>query len=191
MISYLEGKLISKTDKYAVVSAGGIGYRVFLPSNILHKIPEIGELVKIFTYLHVKEDGMALYGFAAPAELEFFELLITISGIGPKAALAIISLDKPNVLAGAILREDINFLTKISGIGAKTAQKIVLELKEKIKKLSFDVEDTDATLDADPIEALVALGWSAREAREALRRVPREITQTEQRVKEAMKLLGR
>lgn len=191
MISYLEGQIISKNDKYAVVLASGVGYRVFLPSNVLHKIPEIGEIVKIFTYLHVKEDGMALYGFATPAELEFFELLITISGIGPKAALAIISLDKPNVLAGAILREDINFLTKISGIGAKTAQKIVLELKEKVTKLSFSVEDADAALDADPIEALVALGWSAREAREALRRVPREITQTESRVKEAMKLLGR
>ena len=191
MISYLEGNLIFNNDKWIVVSAGGVGYRVFLPSNSSHKIPQIGEAVKIFTYLHVKEDALALYGFFTPAELEFFELLITISGIGPKAALAIISLDQPSVIAGAILREDIEFLTKISGIGLKTAQKIVLELKEKVRKLSFDIEDASAALDAEPIEALVALGWSTREAREALRRVPREITATELRVKEAMKILGR
>jgi len=191
MISYLEGNLIFNNDKWIVVSVGGVGYRVFLPSNSSHKIPQIGEAVKIFTYLHVKEDALTLYGFFTSAELEFFELLITISGIGPKAALAIISLDQPNIIAGAILREDIEFLTKISGIGLKTAQKIVLELKEKVRKLSFDIEDASAALDTEPIEALVALGWSTREAREALRRVPREITATELRVKEAMKILGR
>lgn len=191
MISYLEGKAIKITDKYIVLNVNGVGYKVFLSGSDLGKLQQSRENVKVYTHLHVREDDLEFYGFLTDAELEFFELLITISGIGPKAALNIISTDRPSVVAGAILREDVGYLTKISGIGSKTAQKIILELKDKVSKLSFKIESGGASPDIDAIDALVSLGWNAKEAREALRNVAREITGTEARIREAMKILGR
>lgn len=191
MISYLEGTIISSSDKFAVVLVNGVGYKVFLSPGASSITDRIGENIKVFTHLHVREDAMDLYGFLDPTELELFEMLLTVSGIGPKMALTIISIDKPSVLAGAVAREDTAFLTKISGIGNKMAQKMVLELKEKITKLSFKAENAEVALDADAIDALVAFGWSMREARAALHAVPKEITQTELRIKEALKMLGK
>lgn len=191
MISYLEGKAIKIADKYIILNVGGVGYKVFLSGSDLGKLQQSQENVKVYTHLHVREDALEFYGFLTDAELEFFELLITISGIGPKAALNIISTDRPSVVAGAILREDVGYLTKISGIGSKTAQKIILELKDKVSKLSFKIESGGVSPDMDAIDALVSLGWNAKEAREALRNVAREITGTEARIREAMKILGK
>ena len=192
MISYLEGKLISKNDKYATVLVGGIGYKIFMSAEALKKIQQSDEDVKIFTYLNVREDALDLYGFLTEQEKELFEMLIMVSGVGPKSALAILALGDPAALAGAISREDIKFLTEVAGIGIKTAKKISVELKDKVAGLSFELgEDAYASSDAEAIEVLTTLGWSNKEAREALQRVPREITSAEQRVKEAMKLLGR
>lgn len=192
MISYLEGRIIFKAEKYAVVLVNGIGYKVFMSVETLKKIQQSESVVKIQTYLNVREDAMELYGFLTEMEKELFELLITVSGIGPKIALAILSLGEPPTLAGAIAREDVNFLSGVAGIGAKTARKIVAELKDKAADLSFELADSaHAASDAEAVELLIALGWSAREARDALRRVPREITGTESRIREAMKLLGR
>lgn len=191
MISYLAGKAIKITDKYIVLNVNSVGYKVFLSGSDLGKIQQNKDDVKVYTHLNVREDVLDLYGFLTEAELEFFELLITISGIGPKAALNIISTDAPSVVAGAILREDVGYLTKISGIGSKTAQKIILELKDKVSKLSFKIESGGASPDMDAIDALVSLGWNAKEAREALRNIPREIVGVEARIREAMKLLGR
>ncbi len=191
MISYLEGAVVSSSEKFAVVLVGGVGYKVFLSQSASDRIRHIGDAVKVFTHLHVREDALDLYGFFDAAELELFEMLLTVSGIGPKMALAIISIDKPSVLAGAIVREDAVFLTKISGIGNKMAQKIILELKEKIGRLSFKAEDAEGALDADAIDALVSLGWHMKDARDALKKVPKEIAQTELRIKSALKLLGK
>ena len=192
MISYLEGKLISKNDKYATVLVGGIGYKIFMSAEALKKIQQSNEDVKIFTYLNVREDALDLYGFLTEQEKELFEMLIMVSGVGPKSALAILALGDPAALAGAISREDIKFLTEVAGIGTKTAKKISVELKDKVAGLSFELgEDAYASSDAEAIEVLTTLGWSNKEAREALQHVPREITSAEQRVKEAMKLLGR
>lgn len=191
MISYLEGTVVSSSDKFVVVLANGVGYKVFLSPNTSDKIQRIGDAVKVFTHLHVREDALDLYGFLDATELELFEMLLTVSGIGPKMALTIISIDKPSVLAGAVAREDTVFLTKISGIGNKMAQKIVLELKEKITRLSFKAENAEVALDADAIDALVAFGWSMREARTALHSVSKDIIQTELRIKEALKMLGK
>lgn len=191
MISYLAGKAIKITDKYIVLNVNSVGYKVFLSGSDLGKIQQNKDNVKIYTHLNVREDILDLYGFLTEAELEFFELLITISGIGPKAALNIISTDAPSVVAGAILREDVGYLTKISGIGSKTAQKIILELKDKVSKLSFKIESGGTSPDMDAIDALVSLGWNAKEAREALRNIPREIVGAEARIREAMKILGR
>lgn len=191
MISYLDGKVIKIADKYIILNVGGVGYKVFLSGSDLGKLQQSRENVKVYTHLHVREDALEFYGFLTDAELEFFELLITISGIGPKAALNIISTDSPSVVAGAILREDVGYLTKISGIGSKTAQKIILELKDKVSKLSFKIDNVGASPNMDAIDALVSLGWNAKEAREALRNVAREITGTEARIREAMKILGK
>lgn len=191
MISYLEGTVVSSSDKFAVVLVNGVGYKVFLSPSTSDKIQRIGDSVKVFTHLHVREDALDLYGFLDATELELFEMLLTVSGIGPKMALTIISIDKPSVLAGAIAREDTAFLTKISGIGNKMAQKMILELKEKIARLSFKAENAEVALDADAIDALVAFGWSMREARAALHTVSKDIIQTELRIKEALKMLGK
>lgn len=191
MISYLEGTVVSLSDKFAVVLVHGVGYKVFLSPATSDTVRHIGQTIKVFTHLHVREDALDLYGFLDAAELELFEMLLTVSGIGPKMALAIISIDKPSVLAGAIAREDAVFLTKISGIGNKMAQKIILELKEKISKLSFKAEDAEGARDADAIDALVSLGWHMKDAREALKKVPKEIEKTELRIKEALRILGK
>lgn len=191
MISYLEGVIVSSSSRFVVVLVNGVGYKVFLSPNASGITERIGESIKVFTHLHVKEDALDLYGFVDPTELELFEMLLTVSGIGPKMALNIISIDKPSVLAGAIEREDTAFLSKISGIGNKMAHKIVLELKEKITRLSFKAENAEVALDADAIDALVAFGWSMKEARAALHNVSKDITQTELRIKEALKMLGK
>ncbi|MCR4322776.1 MAG: Holliday junction branch migration protein RuvA [Candidatus Azambacteria bacterium] len=191
MISYLEGKAIAKNEKSVIILVNGVGYKVFFSGGDLNTISLEGDTVKAFTHLQVKEDALELYGFLERAALELFELLITISGIGPKVALAILSTESPSVLAGAIAREDVKFLTKISGVGHKSAQKIMIELHEKIGKVSFEIHDAGASMDADAIDALVALGWSARDAREVLKNIPKEIEQTDLRIREALKVLGR
>lgn len=191
MISYLEGTAIAKNGKSAIILVNGVGYKVFFSGGDLNTIPLAEGIVKAFTHLQVREDALELYGFLDRAALELFELLITISGIGPRVALAILSMESPSVLAGAIAREDVKFLTKVSGVGLKSAQKIVLELHEKIEKVSFAMHDAGASTDADAIDALVALGWSAREAREALKNIPKEIERTDLRIREALKVLGR
>lgn len=191
MISYLEGRVAAKAEKYAIIVVNGVGYKVFMPAGDLHKIQQDDESVKLHTHLCVKEDALDLYGFLDTAQLELFGLFITISGIGPKVALGVLSTEKPSVLAGAIAREDITFLTKISGIGEKIAKKIVLELREKISGLSFAVEGAEGAVDGDAIDALVALGWNVKDARDALRRVPADIIRTEARITEALKVLGK
>ena len=191
MISYIEGKIIKKLQRAVIVLVGGVGYKVFMPAVSLNKL-NIGEEGSFFTHLNVKEDALDLYGFGSGAELEMFELLISISGVGPKAALGIVSLDSPEKIAGAILREDFAYLSSVSGIGAKTGKKIVLELKDKIAKLSFEAEGTEAaSSDAEVIDALEALGYSPRDARDTVRNISKETEGVEKRIREALKILGK
>jgi len=191
VISYLEGKILKKSEKSVILLVGGVGYKVVLINEHINNI-NTGDDLGVFTHLNVKEDSLDLYGFKSQAELELFELLITISGVGPKAALGIISLDAPDAIAGAILREDFKYLNSVSGIGSKTAQKIVLELKDKIAKLNFDVQsDARGASDSEVIDALEALGYSPRDAREALRSISKEIDTVEDKIREALRLLGK
>ena len=191
MISYLEGKIIKKFQKSAILLVGGVGYKIFPPAGFLNRL-ELGEDASIFTYLNVKEDALDLYGFESEFELELFELLISISGVGPKAALGIVSLDSPDKIAGAILREDFAYLSSVSGIGAKTGKKIILELKDKIAKLSFEAEGAEsASSDSEVIDALEALGYSPRDARDAVRSISKDIESVEERIREALKILGK
>jgi len=189
LISYLEGKIIKKFQKSAILLVGGVGYKIFPPAGFLNRL-ELGEDASIFTYLNVNIDALDLYGFESEFELELFELLISISGIGPKAALGIVSLDSPDKIAGAILREDFAYLSSVSGIGAKTGKKIILELKDKIAKLSFEAEGAEsASSDSEVIDALEALGYSPRDARDAVRSISKDIESVEERIREALKIL--
>lgn len=190
MISFLEGELIFKGEKFIVLLAQGVGYRVYAGFDVLPKMPEKGAKVKLWTHQHVREDALELYGFLHYAELELFELLIGISGVGPKSALGILAVAPADTLKKAIAAGDTSYLTRVSGVGRKTAEKVVLELKEKMAGRGVSVEAPELKEEADALDALAALGYSHREAREALARVPAEVTGMERRVKEALRGLG-
>lgn len=191
MINFLEGEAVFKSERFAVIKDGGVGYKVFLPIATLAQT-NVGERMKFWTHLHVREDAMELYGFLHYAELEFFELLIGISGIGPKSALGVLALAPVDTLKRAIAAGDTSYLTKVSGIGRKTAGKIVLELKEKLgygKGAFAGTEDLQH--DADVLEALVSLGYTATQARDVLGKLKPAIQGREARLKEALKMLGK
>jgi len=190
MIAHLEGTIAFRGMRFLIIDVGGVGYKVFVPSEALKKIPEKNNPVKLFTHLYVREDAMELYGFPTLAELEFFEMLIAISGIGPKSAIGILGIASIDTLKRAIASGETKYLIKVSGIGRKNAEKIIIELREKIGgQGAFSPELLKA--ESDAIEALVSLGFSASEAREALRKVPETIEETPKRVSEALKILGR
>ena len=190
MIGYLEGKIEFKAARYVILNVRGVGYKVFASPETLKKIPEKGANVKVWTHLHVKEDALELYGFLHIGELDLFETLISAPGIGPKKALSVLSAAPIDTLRRAIAAGDTSYLSKVSGIGRKTAEKIVVELKEKMAGRGITVEAPELKEEADALDALVSLGYSQREAREALARVPQDIKSPEKKVKEALKRIG-
>jgi Holliday junction DNA helicase RuvA len=190
MISYIKGKVILKSENFIIVSTGNVGYKVFIMSDL----GKIGEDVELFTHLNVREDALVLYGFLEYKELELFELLISISGIGPKAGMGILSLADPETVKIAIAKGDSSILTKVSGIGKKTAERVILELRNKFS--ISDVENLgDKTKEigdySDAVEALVSLGYSSAEAKKALSNISPEIKDISERIKMALKELGR
>ncbi|MBI2122448.1 MAG: Holliday junction branch migration protein RuvA [Candidatus Sungbacteria bacterium] len=192
MISFLEGTIEFKGAKFVIVKTdGGVGYKVFLSEETMHKIPEKNEKIKLWTHLQVREDALELYGFLNFAELDLFQTLNSISGIGPKSALGVLNIAPVDTIKKAIAAGDTSYLTRVSGIGKKTAEKIVLELRDKMAGKGIGVEAPELKEEADALEALISLGYSQREAREALQALPREIASAEKRVKEALKKLGR
>jgi len=191
MISFLEGTIEFKSEKFVVVNVGGVGYRVFVGVETLQKIPEKNASVKLWTHQYVRENAIELYGFLNFAELDLFEILISISGIGPKGGLGILGIAPIDTLKKAIAAGDTSYLTRVSGIGRKIAEKIVLELKEKMAGRGVSIEAPELKEEADALEALISLGYSQREAREALARVPADITSMEKRVGAALKNLGK
>ncbi|HRY52255.1 MAG TPA: Holliday junction branch migration protein RuvA [Candidatus Portnoybacteria bacterium] len=192
MISSLEGKITLRAEKHIILEANGIGYKVWCAEKTLSKLPQTGESVKLFTFLAVKETGWDLFGFLTHEELEMFELLISISGIGPKTAAGILSAASVEDLQEAIVLGDETILSRVSGIGKKVAQKIVIELKSKVKKLSKGSGDKFRVADdIEIIDALVVLGYKVYEAREALKQVPESVKGMENRVRDALKRLGK
>ncbi|OGZ34060.1 MAG: Holliday junction DNA helicase RuvA [Candidatus Portnoybacteria bacterium RBG_13_41_18] len=189
MISSLEGKILLKSEKYFILETNGIGYKVFGSEKTLSKIPQTGQNIKVWTYLSVKENGWDLFGFLNFEELDLFALLITIPGIGPKTAMNILGVASVADLQEAIVLGDETILGKVSGIGKKMAQKIVLELKSKVKKLSKG-EASGVAGDIEVIDALVSLGYRIYEVREILQKLPAEVKGVENRVKECLKRLG-
>lgn len=192
MFSYLNGTVSHKTDRFAVVDVGGVGFKVFLTTRNLQKL-EVGEAKKVFTYLRVAEDILDLYGFLDAEELEMFELLISVNGIGAKAAMSILSTLPANELAIAIVTGDAKAVSKAQGVGGKTAQRLILELKDKIKNESlvagpadFDMPVITGTMD-EAIGALVVLGYSLPEAQKAVSAAYSDELSAEDLIKQALK----
>lgn len=189
MIISIEGTIEFVGEKYAIIKTGnGVGYKVFLSEDTIRKIPEKDTNVKFWTHHHVREDISALYGFLAFSELDLFERLISISGIGPKGALGVLGVAPVDTLKKAIAAGDTSYLTRVSGIGKKMAEKIVLELKDKLSGKSA-VTAPELQEEADALDALITLGYSHIEARTALAKVPLNIRDVGMRVKEALKKL--
>lgn len=190
MISHLRGTILEVTDRYAVVDVQGLGYKVYCATDTLAGL-KAGSEKSLHTYLAVREDALDLYGFPSAEERGFFELLISVSGIGPRSALGILSVASTDTLKKAIGTGDTSYLTKVSGIGRKTAEKVVLELRDKLRA-HVDMKETPHALraESDVIEALKSLGYSQNEARDALKEVPDEVVGTNARIREALKILG-
>ena len=193
MIARLTGTVSDLGPRHAVIDVGGVGYKVFVTDDALHTLKN-GAKTSLLTYLAVREDALDLYGFPDRKERDFFELLIGVSGIGPKSALNILSLVSVDALITAIRTGSVTHLVKVSGLGKKTAEKIVLELKDKLGgvhgELGLEIA-AGMSSDMDAIEALKALGYDADEAREAMKKVDKDITDIGDKVKAALKELGK
>jgi len=191
MISYLSGIIKFKNSKSITLDVQGVGYELFLSLPALEKI-KIGEQKDFFTHLYVREESMELYGFESQEEKKFFELLISVSGIGPKTALQTLSVAKLLEIKKAILRDDPSLLRKVSGIGNKTAERIVVELKNKLEDMPIGEEKINlSATDSGAFEALQTLGYSNQEIREALRKIPTEMEDENKIIKQALKMLAK
>ena len=191
MISHIKGKVLLKGDRFIIVDVSGVGYKVYVPIDTIRKTGNEEPEISLWTHLAVREDALNLYGFVEYGEVELFEMLIGISGVGPKSALGIMGVAPLDTLKTAIASGDTTYLTKVSGIGKKNAEKIVLELRDKLGAIA--IKNTDGTLreGSDVVDALQSIGYSASEAREALKNIPPEVTGTSERIKEALKNLGK
>jgi Holliday junction DNA helicase RuvA len=170
MISHIYGEIAHRGEGFVVIDVGGIGYHINVTKPVLQDLGDKKEKVKLYTYLHVREDAMMLYGFSTSSELEMFKLLISVTRVGPQIAMNILSQIKIEELAGAIIHEDENVLTSISGVGAKNAKRLILELKDKIKKRMEDYRGYTpaSSVNYDAVSALVTLGFAQRQAQEAV-----------------------
>lgn len=203
MIAFIRGKLFSVGQDYVIVDVNGVGYRVFCPLITLNRLPQRGDELLLFTHHHLREDASQLYGFLHEEELDFFRQLIEVSGVGPKVGLGILSAGSVERIREAIVTEDIAALTKLPGIGKKTAQRLILELKDKLVKKGMadviplpvpDKEDGRGDAVSDALQALLVLGYQTTEATQALakgRAALGEGADVDRLIKEALKHLVR
>jgi len=189
MIAKITGKIAFFRDNYVVVDVAGVGYKIFVTDFTMGKIAGKEEL-ELFTHTYVREDTLSLYGFLILEELVMFELLISISGIGPKAAIGILSIAEPKTIRAAVISGDSSILTRVSGVGRKTAERVILELKNRITQLPGEDEGS-AKADSEAIEALISLGYTNAQSREALKNVSGKIKDVSDRVRAALKGLGK
>ena len=187
MIGHLKGIIVRQDLKSIILDVNGVGYKIYT-NTALVKSQKLKVRSQFWTYLAVRENALDLYGFATKEELDFFELLISVSGIGPKGALHIMTVASLSNLRNAIATGDTSHLTKVSGVGRKSAEKIVIELKDKLEGLVSDLGQSMSG-DIDALDALKSLGYSERDAREALKKVS-DVSDTGEKVKRALKLLS-
>lgn len=191
MISRITGTLLQLDLKNAIIDVAGIGYKVHMGGETIEALAgNVGSSVSLFTYLAVRENSLDLYGFKNQETLNMFELLITVSGIGPKSAMGILAVASEHTIREAIISEDTSYLTKVSGIGKKNAEKIVLELKGKFKDDVFvGGNGKDVTKEALAVDALKSLGFEEREARDAVKKMDKELS-AEEMIRQALKEIG-
>lgn len=199
MIAYVNGTLEMKFNGYVVVEANGIGYKIFMAENSINELGNIGDKVKVYTHYHVREDDISLYGFLTIEELNMFELLISVSGVGAKSALNTLANIEPSSFALAVVSNDTTKLTKIPGIGAKTAARIILELKDKLKnqeivsgaktnKNKTNIEDNNEIEEA--MTALQVLGYSRKEIEKTFETIDLTNLKLEEMIKQGLKYLS-
>lgn len=200
MFSYIKGSLEVKTTGYVVIDINGLGYKIFMSDTAINKLGEIGQTVKVHTYVKVREDDISIYGFNTNEELRMFELLLSVSGIGAKSAITILSNISPSSFALAVITNNVGEIKKLPGIGPKTAQRIILELKDKLK--TEESIDEDATLELkcaikddnkvqEVIAALQVLGYSQREIENAIKNVDKDSLSVEDIIRKALIYLSK
>ena len=197
MISYIKGKLEAKNIDSVIIEVGGIGYKIFMSVNSMDRLGEAGTDVKVYTYMRVREDDISLFGFCTNEELKMFEQLLGVSGVGAKSALSILANISPSSFALAIITGDINTLKGLPGIGAKSAQRMILELKDKMKTqeaIETEVVPIKTTIKSDKakdaIEALQVLGYSRRDIELIMAKINTEELSVEEIIEQGLKYLG-
>jgi Holliday junction DNA helicase RuvA len=191
MIGFLRGKLILLRRPFVIIDVHGVGYKVLVPESVYSKLTKEKE-VRIFTYTHVREDALDLFGFLEAEDLQLFESLLTVSGIGPKTALNIFSFGERKDIIEAIIKGDVTFFTSVPRLGTKNAQKIIIELKNKMGAgQDLDLSGKDLLENAEVVQALKNFGYSVSEAQKAVREVKKDGISTEERIRLALKALGR
>ena len=197
MYAYIKGTLEVKSTTYVVIDNSGIGYKIYMSSKSIGCIGNIGDTVKVHTHYHVREDDISLYGFISEEELRMFEILINVSGVGVKSALTMLSDITPASFAMAVITDDVERLTKVPGVGKKTAQRLILELKDKLAKEDLSADETaeekvvKTKVDNDAVTALQVLGYSKKEIEQVLEQVDTKDLSTEETIKMALKYLSK
>ena len=192
MIAFITGVLRARGTDWVQVEVGGVGFHISVPASLALSVGEEGQRVTLHTRLMIRDDEPLLYGFPSPAALKFFDMLIGVSGIGPRSALNLLSVRAPDALATAIMAGDLDAFTAAPGIGKRIATRIVLELKDRLEKEGLPLADTAVADDADAVAALTALGYTAGEARQALRSLgPDSVSlELEERIRRALTRLA-
>ena len=200
MLAYIKGSLEMKFDNYVVIDVGGLGYRVFMSEKALEEIGNIGDVVKVHTYYRVREDDISIYGFLSNEELKMFELLLSVSGIGAKSAITMLSNITPSNFALAVITNDTSKLVKIPGIGAKSAARIILELKDKIKTIQAKAQQTtpkiqEAIVDdnklQEAISALQVLGYNRKEIEKVFEKMNTQDLSLEDMIRKGLSILAK
>jgi Holliday junction DNA helicase RuvA len=190
MISTLKGTVIDKGENFLVVETGGLGFKIHLPAPLLERWGAMGRQVQLFTHLHLRENEVSLYGFEIKSELTFFQALLGVSGIGPKVALGALSGANVDALRSAIAAGDSDYLTQLPGIGKKTAQRIILDLRGKLEVEELVPAPALSSVDEDVLAALLSMGYNESETRAALASLPQEEMPVEERLLLALRYFG-
>ena len=199
MFAYIKGSLEMKFKNYIVIDVGGLGYKIFMPENNINSIGEIGEIIKVFTYYRVREDDISIFGFKTQEQLRMFELLLSVSGVGAKSALVMLSCIEPSEFAIAVISNNVKLLTQIPGIGPKSAQRIILELKDKLKAEQNEEQIEESKAKSikvnenvqEAISGLMVLGFSKKDIEKAFEHLTVETLSVEELIKKGLILLSK
>lgn len=191
MFAYIKGSLEMKSSGYIVIDINGLGYKIFMSQNNIDSIGELHNIIKVFTYVKVREDDISIFGFKTQEELKMFELLISVSGVGAKSALVMLSCIEPSDFAIAVISNDVKVLTKVPGIGNKSAQRIILELKDKLKEeqLEEKLKDNSENIN-EAISGLMVLGYSKKDIEKAFEHLDIDNLSIEDLIKKGLILLS-